>query len=153
MKRSILIAAVVLGCIGASSSPMARAALVDFCVAPNADQVVDGEVDSDGTGAGWLRLNPGTNAIEWSIIYSNLTGDPTMAHFHGPAEPGENAGAQVALDHTQNPMIGSANTERMTWTMDSFVTAIESDLATVEQVIRAMPNRAFGKMLLWLLKT
>ena len=108
MKRSIFIAAIALGCIGAPSSPMARAVLVDFYMAPNADQVVDGEVDSDGTGAGWLRLNPGTNAIEWSIIYGNLTGDPTMAHFHGPAGPGENAAAQIALDHTQNPMIGSA---------------------------------------------
>lgn len=108
MKRSIFIAAVALGCIGASSSHVAKAVLVDFYMAPNADQVVGVEVDSDGTGAGWLRLNGGTNTIEWSIIYGSLTGDPTMAHLHGPAEPGENAAAQVALDHTQNPMIGSA---------------------------------------------
>lgn len=91
-------------------SPAATAALVDFyfTLAPNAEQVVGVEVDSDGVGAGWLHLDTETNTIDWSIVYSNLTGDPTLAHFHGPAEPGENAGPQVALEHTTNPMIGSA---------------------------------------------
>lgn len=91
-------------------SASAEAGLVDFyfTMAPNADQVAGTEVDSDGVGAGWLRLTTETNTIEWSIVYSALTDVPTMAHFHGPAEPGENAGPQVTLDHTTNPIIGSA---------------------------------------------
>jgi hypothetical protein len=31
-----------------------------------------------------------------------------MAGFHGPAEPGENADVQIVLDHTMNPIVGSA---------------------------------------------
>ena len=91
-------------------SSAAEATLVDFyfTLAPNAAQVVGVEVDSDGVGAGWLHLDTEANTIDWSIVYSNLTGDPTMAHFHGPAAPDENAGPQVPLDHTVNPMIGSA---------------------------------------------
>jgi len=85
----------------------AGAALVDFSMEIKAAQVVE-DVTSPATGAGWLELDTETNTIEWSIIYSDLTSQPAAAHFHGPAPAGVNAGAQVTLDHTTNPMIGSA---------------------------------------------
>ena len=109
MKGSLAIAVVLASAVLLFSSA-AQAALVDFyfTMAPNADQVVGVDVDSIGVGAGWLHLNTETNTIDWSIVYSGLTGAPTMAHLHGPAEPGENAGPQVPLDHTTNPMIGMA---------------------------------------------
>jgi len=109
MKGSVA-TATILTIVVLLLSASAEATLVDFyfTMAPNADQVAGAEVDSDGVGAGWLRLTTETNTIEWSIVYSALTGAPTLAHFHGPAEPGENAGPQVTLDHTINPMIGSA---------------------------------------------
>jgi hypothetical protein len=110
MKRSVFIAAAVLASGTLFFPPIAKATLVDFYfyVAPNAEQVVGAEVQSKGSGAGWLRLDTTTNTIEWSIVSSNLTGAPTAAHFHGPAEPGENADVRITLDHTMNPMIGSA---------------------------------------------
>jgi hypothetical protein len=86
----------------------ARAALVDFSVVMNADQVVGADVDSLGVGAGWLRLDTSANAISWSIIYSNLSTEAVSAGFHGPATPQETAPTLVSLDHTVNPMIGSA---------------------------------------------
>ena len=109
MKGSV-VSALIVAFVALLLSASAEAALVDFyfTMAPNAEQVAGVEVDSDGVGAGWLRLTTQTNTIEWSIVYSALTGAPTMAHFHGPAEPGENAGPQVTLDHTMNPIIGSA---------------------------------------------
>ena len=110
MKGSTLIPAVI-GVVGILfSSAAVEAALVDFyfTMGPNAGEVVGTEVESDGVGAGWLRLDTVTNTIDWSIVYDQLTGAPTMASFHGPAEPGENADVQVTLDHTMNPMIGSA---------------------------------------------
>lgn len=84
----------------------ARGELVSFYIGANADQVV-GDVISPGTGAGWVQLDPETDTIEWSFIFGNLTGPATAAHFHGPAAPGENAGPQVPLDHSSNPIIGS----------------------------------------------
>ena len=108
MKGSIS-TAIIVAFAALLLSASAEAGLVDFyfTMAPNAEQVAGVEVESDGVGAGWLRLTTQTNTIEWSIVYSALTGAPTMAHFHGPAEPGENAGPQVTLDHTTNPIVGS----------------------------------------------
>jgi hypothetical protein len=109
MMKGSISTATVLVFVVLLLSCAAQGALVDFyfTLAPNAEQVVGVDVDSDGVGAGWLHLNTTTNTIDWSIVYSNLTGAPTMAHFHGPATPQENAGPQVTLDHTVNPMIGS----------------------------------------------
>ena len=51
-----------------------------------------------------------TNVIAWDISWSDLLGDLTVAHFHGPALPNQNAGVQVSLvgSPPDNPNIGSA---------------------------------------------
>ena len=108
MNRSARVAIILLSLGVLPVVPTSRAALVDFIVAPNADQIVGLDVDSAGTGAGWLRLNTDTHTIVWSLVTSNLTGPPIGAHWHGPAGPGENADMQVVIDHTLNPMVGSA---------------------------------------------
>jgi CHRD domain len=38
---------------------------------------------------------------------SGLTGPATAAHFHGPAEPGKNAGVAVPITPATGPMHGS----------------------------------------------
>jgi hypothetical protein len=110
MKGSTLIPVIAAIAGVLFPSAVVHAGLVDFyfTMGPNADEVVGSEVESDGVGAGWLRLDTVTNTIDWSIVFNQLTGVPTMASFHGPAEPGENADVQIVLDHTMNPMIGSA---------------------------------------------
>ena len=35
--------------------------------------------------------------LTWKGSYSGLTGPATAAHFHGPAEPGKNAGVVVPV--------------------------------------------------------
>ncbi len=105
MKRTRLSTAVIV--ISLALLPCAAMGeLVSFYVGANADQVV-GDVISPGTGAGWVQLDPETNTIEWSFIFGNLTGPATAAHFHGPAAAGENAGPQVPLDSSTNPIVGS----------------------------------------------
>ncbi len=49
------------------------------------------------SGVGYVKLNTETNEIEWKIDYAGLTGDVTGAHFHGPANIGQTAGAQVSI--------------------------------------------------------
>ena len=45
----------------------------------------------------------------WRITYSELSGPPTAAHFHGPAQPGANAGVAVPIPNvTTSPAQGSA---------------------------------------------
>ena len=101
MRTRVVILLVVICLCGS-----ARAGLVHFFTAPNADQEVH-DVNSAGTGAGWLLLDPDTNMLDWSIIYNNMTGSLTAVHIYGPAEPGENAAAIITLDHTINPIVGS----------------------------------------------
>ena len=38
-----------------------------------------------------------TKKLTWTLQYSGLSGDATAAHFHGPADPGENAGPVVPI--------------------------------------------------------
>ena len=46
--------------------------------------------------------------LTWTVTFSGLTGNATMAQFHGPAEAGKNAGVAVPIPGTASPMTGSA---------------------------------------------
>jgi hypothetical protein len=61
-----------------------------------------------GTGVGTITFDTGTNLLSWNISWSGLTGPATLAHFHGPALPHQNAGVQVGIS-TISPSIGNAN--------------------------------------------
>jgi hypothetical protein len=63
--------------------------------------------DSSGAGTADVTLDTAANKVSWKVTYENLTGDPTAAHFHGPAKVGENTG--VAVDMSANIKDGSAD--------------------------------------------
>ena len=63
---------------------------------------------SPATGAMTASLNKDTNQLTWRVTYSGLTGPATMAHFHGPALPGANAGVVVPFPSAASPAEGSA---------------------------------------------
>jgi len=46
---------------------------------------------------------PGRPSRNWNVVYSNLTGPATMAHFHGPAPVGKNAGVAIPIAATELP--------------------------------------------------
>jgi hypothetical protein len=54
-------------------------------------------VDTSGKGTARLTYDPATRVVHWTITYEGLSGPVTMAHFHGPAEAGKNAGVQIWL--------------------------------------------------------
>jgi hypothetical protein len=58
---------------------------------------------SAATGDGTFTLNPATKELSWDVKYSGLTGPAMMAHIHGPAAPGANAGVVVPLDPPKTP--------------------------------------------------
>jgi hypothetical protein len=64
------------------------------------------------TGSGHVSatLDTATKTLTYQVTYSGLTGPATMAHFHGPAAPGANAGVQVPVPTSAlpNPMAGTA---------------------------------------------
>jgi hypothetical protein len=66
-------------------------------------------VTSAATGTADLDYDAASKKLTWKITYSGLSGPPTAAHFHGPAEAGKNAGVAVAIPNaTASPVEGSA---------------------------------------------
>lgn len=53
--------------------------------------------NSGGEGNAMVTLDTATKKLSWKITYSGLTGEPTAAHFHGPAAEGANAGPVVDI--------------------------------------------------------
>jgi hypothetical protein len=64
---------------------------------------------STATGMADIDYDAASKKLTWKLTYSGLTGPATAAHFHGPAEPGKNAGVAVAIPNaTTSPNEGSA---------------------------------------------
>lgn len=64
---------------------------------------------STATGTAELDYDPASKKLSWKVTYSGLSGPPTMAHFHGPAEAGKNAGVAVPIPNAgTSPVSGSA---------------------------------------------
>src|SRR5215813_11366340 len=64
--------------------------------------------DSKGTGM-TASYDTESKKLSWKGNYSELSGPATMAHFHGPAEPGKNAGVAVPITPSTSPFENSAN--------------------------------------------
>ena len=64
---------------------------------------------SAGTGTVDVDFDAATKKLTWKLTYSGMTGPVSAAHFHGPAEPGKNAGVAVAIPNAgTSPAEGSA---------------------------------------------
>jgi hypothetical protein len=64
---------------------------------------------SAGKGTADIDYDAASKKLTWKLTYSGLSGPPTAAHFHGPAEAGKNAGVAVAIPGaTASPAEGSA---------------------------------------------
>jgi hypothetical protein len=64
---------------------------------------------SSGTGTADIDYDPASKKLTWKVTYSGLTGPATAGHFHGPAEPGKNAGVAVPITNiASSPVEGSA---------------------------------------------
>lgn len=69
------------------------------------------ELESKASAAAQILFDPGARRLSWSLAYADLSGPPTAAHFHGPADA--NAGAPVTINLAQggpagNPLRGQA---------------------------------------------
>jgi len=104
-KTRIMLATLALG---------ATVALAGPAFAEKMKATLDGKSEvpantSAGNGTADLNYDPATKKLTWKLTYSGLSGPPTAAHFHGPAEPGKNAGVAVAIPNaTSSPVEGSA---------------------------------------------
>jgi hypothetical protein len=100
----------VLGATVALSATLVWPALADK-VAYKADLQGSQEVPpvpGSGSGSADIAYDTATKMLSWKLTFTSLTGPATMAHFHGPAEPGKNAGVVIPIAGAASPMEGSA---------------------------------------------
>jgi hypothetical protein len=94
-----------------STSSLAYAETVKFKANLDAAQEVQSN-DSKGKGTADLTYDTVSKNLTWTVTFDGLTGPAAVAHFHGPAEPGTNAG--VALLIAQNPTSPSKGSATLT---------------------------------------
>ena len=103
-KRVLLSAAFIAGL--ALTAP-ASAEMMTMKVNLNAASEVPPNT-SAGKGTADVTYDTASKKLSWKMNYSDLTGPATMAHFHGPAEAGKNAGVLVPIAPATSPSEGSA---------------------------------------------
>ena len=65
--------------------------------------------DTMAMGTSEITYDTDSMKLTWSVSYEGLSGDPTAAHFHGPAAVGENAKPVVPVDGAlASPIEGEA---------------------------------------------
>jgi CHRD domain len=85
----------ILACVLWLGAPLlASAAPMSFKVKLDGAQQVP-PVQTEGTGTADLTYDPATKVLTWNVTFSGLSGPATMAHFHGPAPAGKNAGVEI----------------------------------------------------------
>ncbi len=65
--------------------------------------------DSAATGNVTVTYDTATKKLNWNGTYSGLSGPATAGHFHGPADPGKNAGVAIPITASSSPFQGSAD--------------------------------------------
>lgn len=68
-------------------------------------------VTTNGAGTVTGTYDASTNTLNYSVSWNNLSGNATLAHFHGPAAAGTNASPTVAFTLTPGAtsVSGTAN--------------------------------------------
>jgi hypothetical protein len=103
MKRVIATAA-----LGVLIAAPAWAESVTFHAMLNAASEVPPK-DTKGSGEAMATLDTASKDLTYTVTFTGLTGPATMAHLHGPAAAGANAGVQVPLgNNPSSPINGSA---------------------------------------------
>jgi hypothetical protein len=94
LKRTLSLLALT---IGLGSPFVAFAEMLNV----NADLTGASEVPpktSDGHGQLMGMHDTSSKELQWHVVYADLSGAATMAHFHGPAPVGKNAGVVIPID-------------------------------------------------------
>jgi hypothetical protein len=94
----------------AGSIDRARAAPVKFNVPLAGAQEVPA-VQPSGSGMAALTYDAATRQLSWSVTFSGLSSDATMAHFHGPAEAGKNASPVIWISKRGTAPMGAMTGE------------------------------------------
>jgi hypothetical protein len=93
-------------CLAAASPVLAETVTLKATLAAAAEVPPN---DSAATGAVTVTFDTASKKATWQGTYAGLSGAATAGHFHGPAEPGKNAGVAVPITAASSPFQGSAD--------------------------------------------
>ena len=102
------IAAFALFALGACAAPAGSSVAISATLS-SAAEVPPNPSTATGTLQG--SYDKQSKLLSWKLVYAGLSGPATMAHFHGPAMAGENAGVVVPL---ANPASAAESTATLT---------------------------------------
>ncbi len=106
MRSAILAATVIL--VGGAVMP-AVAETMQFKATLSPTTEVPPHPDLKGTGKVEATFDTSSMKLTYTASFDGLTGKPLMAHFHGPAPMGKNAGVMVPVTGVlASPIEGSA---------------------------------------------
>ncbi len=94
-----------------------------FDLTLNGDQE-NPQVGTSGTALGMVTIEPDLHALDYYIVYDQLSGPVTGAHFH-QAVPGENGPVVIDISNDVNPIYVSGTTP---FTIDEFNSLLKGDL-------------------------
>ena len=104
ISKNLLLTAGILGLLSAP----ALAATIDYKAAMSPSSEVP-PAPTSGVGTADAHYDTATHKLTYTITWSGLSGPATMAHFHGPAAIGANAGVAVPLGtNPVSPLTGTA---------------------------------------------
>lgn len=105
--RSIAFAAITALVSLAACPSFAETMAFKATLSPQSE--VPPHADLKGTGTLQATFDPATMMLNYSVSYDGLTGAATMAHFHGAAPVGKNAGVMVPIAGAlSSPIKGTA---------------------------------------------
>jgi hypothetical protein len=94
--------AILVSALWIGAPLLASAAPTSFQVKLDGAQQVPA-VQTGGSGTADLTYDPATKVLTWNVAFSGLSGPATMAHFHGPAPAGKNAGVEIWISTKGQP--------------------------------------------------
>jgi Cu/Zn superoxide dismutase len=107
MHRKLVQLALLAVAICAAAAPQAQAETIVLKSELRAANEVPPNA-STATGTAEASFDTSTKTLTWKVNFSGLTGIPIGAHFHGPSEPGKNAGIVLPFKSPEPPITGSA---------------------------------------------
>jgi hypothetical protein len=106
MRKFGLIAASLIAATTLAAAPAFAEETKFMAMLSGAEEVPP--VETGGTGSANVTWNSETKELSWSIDFAGLSGPATAAHFHGPADPGANAGPVITIEDLESPSEGKA---------------------------------------------
>lgn len=100
LASSFACALALAGCASMTGSAEISASLSSAAEVPTNTSAATGSLQG--------RYDRSTRQLSWKLFYSGLSGPATMAHFHGPAMPGQNAGVALGISNFASASEGKA---------------------------------------------